>query len=210
MKIERVSHNKIKVILSIDDLEEWNIDIDNLSYNSPETQEMFWNMMKKAELEAGFYVDDSQLIIEAMSLQSEGFVIMVTRVDENDDFESIHKYIKSRFKKSELRVKRRSKKISSSLMIYIFSEFEAICSVSSRLLDIYSGESTLYKYKDYYYLALTRNCTVNSLPETVEAILSEYGRKLPRSSIQEGFLNEHAVKMIENNAIDILQEYFNN
>ncbi|WHH61046.1 adaptor protein MecA [Petroclostridium sp. X23] len=208
MKIERISHNKIKVTLSIDDLEEWNIDIENLSYNSPETQEMFWNMMKKAELEAGFYVDDSQLIIEAMPLQSEGFVIIVTRVDEDDDFESIHKYIKSKFKKSELRVKRKNKKICSGLMIYMFSDFDDICSASTRLLNIYAGESTLYRYKDYYYLALTRNCTLNSLPETVETILTEYGHKIPHASIQEGFLNEHGSKIIENNALEVLQQYF--
>lgn len=208
MKIERISHNKIKVTLSIDDLEEWNIDVENLSYNSPETQEMFWSMMKKAELEAGFYVDDSQLVVEAMPLQSEGFVIMVTRVDEDDDFESIHKYIKSKFKKSELRVKRKSKRIGSSLMIYMFSNFEDICAASMRLSDIYSGESTLYKYKEYYYLTLTKNCTSNSSPETVEAILSEYGKKISHTSIQEGFLNEHAVKMIDNNAVEVLQEYF--
>jgi adapter protein MecA 1/2 len=208
MKIERISHNKIKVTLSVDDLEEWNIDIENLSYNSPETQEMFWNMMKKAELEAGFYVDDSQLIIEAMPLQSEGFVIIVTRVDEDDDFESIHKYIKSKFKKSELRVKRKNKKICSGLMIYMFSDFDDICSASTRLLNIYAGESTLYRYKDYYYLALTRNCTLNSLPETVETILTEYGHKIPHPSIQEGFLNEHGSKIIENNALEVLQQYF--
>lgn len=208
MKIERISHNKIKVTLSIDDLEQWNIDIENLSYNSPETQEMFWNMMKRAETETGFYVDDSQLIVEAMPLQSEGFVIIITRVDEEDDFESIHKYIKNKFRKSELRVKRKNKKISSTLMLYMFSSFEDVCSASARLIDIYDGESTLYKYKQYYYLTLTRNCTINSYPESIETILSDYGQKISHPSIQEGFLNEHATKIVENNAIEVLSNYF--
>ncbi|MDK2801407.1 MAG: adapter protein MecA 1/2 [Clostridiales bacterium] len=208
MKIERISHNKIKVTLSVDDLERWNIDIENLSYNSPETQEMFWDMMRRAEIETGFYVDDSQLIIEAMPLQSEGFVIIITRVADDDDFESIHKYIKNKFRKSELRVKRKNKKIGSSLMLYMFSSFDDVCAISERLWNIYVGESTLYKYKEYYYLTLTKNCTIDSCPEVIEVILSEYGRKINHPSIQEGFLNEHATKIIENNALDVLKSYF--
>ncbi|MCG8502471.1 MAG: adaptor protein MecA [Firmicutes bacterium] len=208
MKIERISHNKIKVTLSFEDLKKWDIDIDNLTYNSPEAQEMFWNMIKKAEAETGFYVDDSQLIIEAMPMQSEGFVIIVTRVDEDDDFESIHKYIKNKFRKSELRVKRKNKKVSSTLMIYMFKDFDDVCFASVRLIDIYSDNSTLYKYKNFYYLSLTRNFTMETSPETVEAILSEYGSKISQASIQEGFLNEYGTVIIENDAVDILSDYF--
>lgn len=208
MKIERISHNKIKVTLTFDDLERWDVDIDSLSYNSPEAQEMFWNVMKRAEVETGFYVDDSQLIIEAMPMESEGFVIIVTRVDEDDDFESIHKYIKNRFRKSELRVKKRSRKVSSTLAIYVFDEFDDVCSVSMRLMDIFIGDSTLYKYKNNYYLVMTRNCTLENEPETIDAILSEYARKVSHSSIQEGFLNEHGTVIIENDALEILRGYF--
>lgn len=208
MKIERIGQNKIKVTLSIDDLEEWNIDFENLSYNSPEAQEMFWNMMKRAEAETGFYVDDSQLIVEAMPMQSDGFVIVITRVDEEDDFESIHKYIKNKFRKSELRVKKKNKKITSSLILYMFSSFDDVCSVSTQLAGAYLGESTLYKYKNYYYLCLTRNSSTNSFPEAVEMILSEYGTKITYPFIQEGFLNEHSELLIENSALETLQQYF--
>ncbi|NLY43411.1 MAG: adaptor protein MecA [Clostridiaceae bacterium] len=209
MKIERISHNKIKVTLSVADLEKWNIDIDNLSYNSPETQEMFWTMIKRAETETGFYVDDSQLIIEAMPIQSEGFVIVITRVDDDEDFESIHKYIKNRFRKSELRVRRKNKKINSALLFYMFDSFEDVCAASAQLADIYDGESTLFKYKNYYYLSISKNCSLSYYnPEAVEALLSEYGHKVFNPLIQEGFLNEHATVLIESNAIKTLKDYF--
>ena len=208
MRIERISQNKIKVTLSLADLEEWKIDVENLSYNSPEAQEMFWNMMKRAESETGFYVDDSQLIVEAMPLQTDGFVIIITRVDENDDFESIHKFIRNKFRKSELRVKKKTKKVSTGIVLYMFSEFEDLCLACNRLKNIYNGESTLYKYKDFYYLSLMRNCSLNSSPEAVEVILSDYAQKIASPLIQEGFLNEHAEKIIDGDAVDILQDYF--
>ncbi len=208
MKIERIGFNKIKITLSVDELERWNVDIDDLSYNTPEVQEMFWTMMKKAEAETGFYVDDSQLIIEAMPMHSDGFVILITRVEDDEDFESIHKYIKNRFKKSELRVKKKSKKIHSTILTYIFDDFDNICAASIRLNNMYNGNSTLYKYKDYYYLLLTRNSSSDKNPEDVETILSEYGDKVENSSIMEGFFNEHGDKIIENNAVETLNNYF--
>ncbi len=208
MKIERIDSNKIKITLSIDELESWNVDIDDLSYNTPEVQEMFWTMMKKAEVETGFYVDDSQLIIEAMPLHSDGFVIVITRVEEDEDFESIHKYIKNRFKKSELRVKKKSKKIHSTILTYIFDDFDNVCDASIRLNSMYNGNSNLYNYKNYYYLLLTRNSSSDNSPEDVETILSEYGDKVENSSIIEGFLNEHGEKIIKNNAIETLNNYF--
>ena len=41
MKIEKINENKIKVTISFNDLEERNIDLNSLNYNSPETQELF-------------------------------------------------------------------------------------------------------------------------------------------------------------------------
>ncbi|HEX3028346.1 MAG TPA: adaptor protein MecA, partial [Clostridia bacterium] len=118
MKIERVNDNVIKVTISIDDLEERNIDLSSLNYNSPAAQELFWDMMEQAEIEFGFNTSDSQLAIEAIPDSGEGVVITITRIDEDGDFESIHKYIKNRFRKNDLRVKKKSHKILSSIMIY--------------------------------------------------------------------------------------------
>lgn len=64
MKIERIDDNIIRVTVSIDDLEERDIDVDNLNYNSQGAQELFWDMMEQAEMEFGFNVIESQIIIE--------------------------------------------------------------------------------------------------------------------------------------------------
>ena len=97
MKIEKVNDNKIKVIVSFDDLEERDIDVSTFSYSSPETQELFWDLMEQAESELGFSVAESQLCIEAVSDVEEGFVITITRIDEEGEFESIHKFIKNKY-----------------------------------------------------------------------------------------------------------------
>ena len=107
MKIERFGENRIRIFVSYDDLEERDIDLDSFAYNSPETQELFWDLMEQAEIELGFEVQESQLCIEAVSDVEQGFVITITRIEEENDFESIHKFIKNRYRRKDLSLKKK-------------------------------------------------------------------------------------------------------
>lgn len=208
MKIEKISDNIIKVTISLNDLEERNIDLNSLNYNSPAAQELFWDMMEQAESQFGFSVSDSQLIIEPVPDSDEGFIITITRLDDDSDFESIHKYIKNRFKKSEIRTKRRGRRLLSTIVIYAFSSFEHLCELCEKISPIYSGDSTLYKLKDTYYLLLTRNSFTVADSKMFEILLGEYGRRVHNAAFFEGYLNEYGVKIAESNAIDIINSYF--
>lgn len=95
MKIERIGDNIIRVTITYNDLEERNVDLNALNYNSPAAQEFFWDLMEQAEEQLGFSLADSQLIIEPVPDSDEGFVINITRIDDEGEFESIHKYIKT-------------------------------------------------------------------------------------------------------------------
>ncbi|MCX7711353.1 MAG: adaptor protein MecA [Clostridia bacterium] len=208
MRIEKINENKIKVTISLHDLEERNIDLNSLNYNSPAAQELFWDMMEQAEVQFGFNTSDAQLCIEAVPDSDEGFVVTITKLDEDGDFESIQKYIKNRFKKSDLRAKRKNRRICSTIMIYCFEDFDDLCVLSKRLESLYSGESTLYKCKDAYYLVLTRNSYTDAHPKMFETVMNEFGRKVSNTGFYEGYLNEYGTKIAEFNALDIINSYF--
>ena len=89
MRIEKIGENKIRIFVTFDDLEERDIDLSSFNYNSPETQELFWDLMEQAELELGFETHESQLCIEAVTDVEQGFVITITRIDDDGDFESL-------------------------------------------------------------------------------------------------------------------------
>ena len=208
MKIERISDSIIRVTISLNDLEERNIDLNALNYNTPAAQEFFWDMMEQAEEQLGFNLSDSQLLIEPVPNSSDGFVITITKVDEDGDFESIQKYIKSKLKKSDLRVKKKSRKVCSSLYIYSFKNIDDICNLVGKLVNLYRGESTLYRCKDTYYLVLSRSGLAAANSRMFELILNEYGIKITNVSFFEGYLNEYGEKIIDYNALDILKQYF--
>lgn len=204
MKIEKVNENVLKVIITLSDLEERNIDLSSLNYNSPAAQELFWDMMEKAEEEYGFASNDSQLIFEAMPENEEGFVVTITKIEAEGEFESIQKYIKSKYKNSDLKQKKRKSKICSTLKIYCFNSIDDLCKLSKRISNIYIGESTVYKCKDSYYLLLTGSSSSSQL----ETVMCEYSVQIGNVGFFEGYLNEYGEKIILENAIETLNCYF--
>jgi len=208
MRIERISENKIKITVSLEDLVERNIDVETLNYNSREAQELFWDMMKKAELEFGFTTSDAQLCIEAVPDSINGYVVTITKVEDEVDeaFESIQKIIRSKYKKSELRSKKRNKKVCSPTVVYSFSSSEDLKEFSNRIIDRYNGESTLFRHSMDYYLILSKSgwCSTTS----IEPVIQEYGKRLLFSNFYEGFLEEYGVKIAENNALEIIINFY--
>lgn len=68
MKIEKLNDNKIRITLNLKDLEENNVDLHTFMSNSIESQELFLNMLDKAEEEVGFITDDYRVMIEALAM----------------------------------------------------------------------------------------------------------------------------------------------
>lgn len=205
MRIEKVNENVLRVTITLNDLEERNIDLGSLNYNSPAAQELFWDMMERAEEEYGFASGDSQLIFEASPENEDGFVVTITKVDADGEFESIQKYIKSKYKNSDLRQKKKKSKVCSALKIYCFDSLDDLCKLSKRITTLYKGESTLFKCKNCYYLLLTGSSTSS---KSLDLLLCEYSTQIGNASFYEGYLNEYGEKIISVNAIATLNLYF--
>ncbi|NLC69580.1 MAG: adaptor protein MecA [Clostridiaceae bacterium] len=207
MKIEKISDNKIKVTISLNDLKERNIDLESLTYNSNAAQELLWDMIEQAETQYGFDFSNAHIVFEPVCDMAEGFIITITQLDENTDLESLQKYIKSRIKKTDAKVKRKARRIVYPVrMIYCFNTLDDICRVVDKIYNMFSGESYLYKLKDMYYLLLKSAKPLNYVQ--IDSLLSEYGKRVFNSSFFEGYLNEYGEIMIEKCAIDVLNTYF--
>lgn len=67
MKIEKITENKIRITLNIDDLKEKNIDFHSFMSNSIEAQDIFIDMLKEAEEKVGFKTEDYKILLEAIA-----------------------------------------------------------------------------------------------------------------------------------------------
>ena len=68
MQIEKLSENKIRITLNLEDLKEKNIDLHSFMSNSIESQDVFYDMLDKAEKEIGFETKNYKLMIEALAV----------------------------------------------------------------------------------------------------------------------------------------------
>ena len=87
MRIERISDNQIRCILSKRDLSERQLKISELAYGSERAKELFRDMMEQASSDFGFDADDIPLMIEAIPTSKESIVLVITKVEDPDEFE---------------------------------------------------------------------------------------------------------------------------
>ena len=112
MKIEKITENKIRIILSLSDLEEEHIDLHSFMSNSAESQALFCSLLSKAEKEVGFHTKDYKLMIEAIAIPEGNFILTVTRLPEKEQ------------SKKQVKIKRKTSVINNSLVIYSFNSFD--------------------------------------------------------------------------------------
>ena len=80
MKFEKLGENKIRITLSMHDLEEKNINFHDFMSNSLESQDLFIDMLEEAEEKIGFKTRDCRVKIEALAMTEDDFVFTVTKV----------------------------------------------------------------------------------------------------------------------------------
>ena len=207
MRIERINENKLRVFLSFDDLEDRDIDLETFNYNTPETQELFWDLMEQAEVELGFDAMESQLCVEAVTDVDHGFVITITRMDDEGEFESIQKFIKNRYKRKELTTRKKASALASTVSIWHFEDFDALTAACSHLGDRHTGSSSAWRCEEKYYLVLYGAEAPSGGLQRFEDILSEHGDKMTNTGFLEGYLNEHGTRLVPQEAITTMARF---
>ena len=198
MKIEKLNENKIKFTITIDDLTARNIDLYSFVYNSPESQDLFWDMMNEAEREYGFNVDDSMIYVETATAGSESFTLTVTKTNEKPLLK-INKD-KATPSKDNLKLKRKKMPYFIKNGIFKFESFDdfcAFCNVANAKAIV---DTKLYSYNDNYYLK------AGIMPTT--SIL-EYAQNSKDPALLEAKLNEYGNSIIDCNVIEIISKHFN-
>lgn len=207
MKIEKLTENKIRIILNIEDLEKNNIDLHSFMSNSLESQSIFMDILDKAENEVGFITKDCKILIEAIASSDGHFIFTITKYSPSPEKEKV--------KKKKVNIKKKQPNIDFKEVIYVFETFEEFCNycsyINSSNLDNLHGLSTnisLYLYNNKYYLILKNiNLSYKHL-KSFYASISEFAKSINHSDNFESKLIEHGKLIIKKNAIKKGIEFF--
>lgn len=88
MKIEKISDNQIRCILTKEDLAMRQLKINDLAYGNEKTKALFRDMMQQAANEFGFEANDIPLMIEAIPLPSETIIMIITKVEDPEELDT--------------------------------------------------------------------------------------------------------------------------
>lgn len=206
MRIEKLTENKIRFILNIDDLKEKNIDFHSFMSNSIESQDLFLDMLDQAEVEVGFKTENYKLMIEAIATSDGNFILTVTRLsDEN---------ARKKNNKKDFKAKRKNIVPNKLLSVYKFNTFDDFCEFCTYIADILPfsykkiKNSSLYLYNDSYYLVLNNmRITISDFKVFCNAI-TEFGTFVNNPILFERKIREYGKTIINEHAIFTGFKYF--
>ena len=88
MKIEKVNDHQIRCTLTKEDLAKRDLKITELAYGTDKAKELFQDMMQQANLQYGFEAEDTPLMIEAIPINSECIVLIITKVEDPEELDT--------------------------------------------------------------------------------------------------------------------------
>ena len=208
MKIEKLNENKIRITLNMDDLNKRNIDLHSFMSNSIESQDIFLDMLDKAEEEVGFNTDDCRIMIEALALKNGLFVLTITKFKHTDETSNISK--------KNVHIRRKNPILNLEKTIYSFDSFDIFCDFCSFLKNIleenqiskFAKNAELYEYNSNYYLVLSNLNTNSKSFKYICSSITEFADFVNNSELFETKLKEYGKLISGKNALLKCMQYF--
>lgn len=88
MKIEKINDNQIRCTLTKEDLASRQLKLSELAYGTEKAKRLFREMMQQANFEFGFEAEDIPLMIEAIPMNAECVVLLITKVEDPEELDT--------------------------------------------------------------------------------------------------------------------------
>lgn len=204
MELILISDNKLKIMLTEEDMFRYEICAESIDYDNTETRRAFWQILDEAKHRTGFDAASERVFVQVYPSRGGGCEMYVTKLGAATP---IHE---GEPKKLIADTHNRTK-IRGRTIIYLFKSFEALATVCRRLKEMrYSDESAAYAERegDGYFLTLTEQMpTVLSKRTSVGeySFIEEYGkRKL--GALEAAYIKEHCICIEAHDAVGVLAE----
>ena len=213
MKIEKLTENKIRVIINLDDLQKSNTKLENIVKPSSESKNLLLNILSRAEREVGFYTEGYKLLIEAFSNSDNIFVFTITKYT-SEEANKIKRSANSLYSK-KLIVRKKEVNPNRTQMIYAFDSFDTFCEFCNNLnskkdlnIDDITKHTALFLYNNTYFLTLYDIDINNEKLDLFYSSISEFAKYLSFSEYFKIKLQEHGKVIIREKAVQTGIKYF--
>ena len=188
MKIEKLSTDKIKVTVTAEELNIWNINPREISPDLPQLKDFIASLIRQSYDTVDDEILNSNVLVEARP-QGENFVFVITRVGH--DYENIQKQISRCVKKQKFLSGNYAARIVSgqAMSYFLFDSLEDFCQMLSAVGCKALEDTLLYKAGNEFYLRVKR-CKNDF--NRLCMILSEYAKAMGHDAWVKAYISEHA------------------
>ena len=186
MKIEKITDNKIRIIVNQEELLDNNLDINDFISNTSNSQKFFLKILNTAEKECNFDTKNCKLLIETFPSIDEIFVFTITKFSS----------------------------INEKNPVYEFNSFDDFCFLCNALKKLHipltgiAKKIALYSYNDTYYLVFLDLSLEYKYLKKLFIILCDYASPIKNKASFEAKLAEYGKIIIKHNALKTGVKYF--
>ncbi|MBQ4121229.1 MAG: adaptor protein MecA [Clostridia bacterium] len=190
MELIPISDEKLKIMLSREDLAAWHLDCESMDYDTTETRRALWGILDEAKKKTGFDAAKEKVFVQLFPSMGGGCELYVTKLAEKNETAPVT--------------------LCKNLphwekTLYAFSHLEDMLSACARLAECgFASESAAYAEMHTYYLSVG-----NILPQKKRGfregvspcdLVSEYGKKIDLA--KEAWLCEHGECICPDHAVE--------
>ena len=194
MEYKLVNENKLKIILTNEDMALLDITPEEMDYDNTGTKRIFWEILDKAKHQIGFDAGSEKLFVQVYPDKNGGCMMYVTKdIQKESSYATYEKKYKSKLYTG----------VKKKRILYMFENSENLFEACRQLnLTGYSGKSDLFADDGgKYYLYIEDN------REKALELISEYGILINNPYF--GFcLDEHTKKIISSDAVKVFSGIF--
>ncbi|MBP3436533.1 MAG: adaptor protein MecA [Clostridia bacterium] len=195
MEIIRINDNKLKVILTEQDMTDYALSTEELNYDNTETRRALWEILDEAKQKTGFNAAAERIFVQAYPDKKGGCEIYVTKFGEG-----------------ERSVKREEGKriLRGRVSIFAFEDFNMLCEVCAKIHKrggVY--ESAVFFHSPLYYLFIKEPLSTAIFSQSKLSPLSFVEEYTPRakSNLLGAYIREHGECILPKNAIERLAAF---
>ncbi len=233
MKIERINDNQIKCTLSRADLQDHELKLSELAFGTEKAKALFQDMMEEANERFGFEANDNPLMIEAIPVNPDCIVLLITKMNhpdeidermsgyqdeesENEDSDSYLSHDSSQTLRQAFREMQQARRDHTEkqqtpdktpeLAIFDFGTLDDVIAVA-RLIDvIHLPDSALYysRRDALYYLVIHFDAIDPAFIPSILSTLHEFGNECQNLPSIEAYFMEHCDVILKEEAVEKL------
>ena len=188
MNIEKIDNQTVKIILSTSDMKDFKISYDEMDYNNPVARKAIISLLKLASEQTSINLSQNKIFIEAFPVKGGGCVLYINLLGEV----------------GKNSIKQEDFDAPLIFMIENLNELRRLCA------KLYSGynhlilKSSLYQTDEKYILTIYSYCKLDA---RLIAVVKEYGDFIGKGELKNRIIEEHALTIVQNNAIETIRNY---